>query len=99
LILLDNFWEFGDVFIKAPITLPLVGHRICGIASSQRADPDRETVGDTSQGLKLATMQKAARYWATEYDWRKGEAILNNLPNFITGSMASTSASPGLEPC
>lgn len=46
--------------------------------------PDRETVGDTSQGLKLATMKAAADYWANEYDWRKAEDYLNNLPNFVT---------------
>lgn len=46
--------------------------------------PDRETVADTSQGLKLATMQKVAHYWATGYSWRKAEAYLNGLPNFIT---------------
>src|SRR5205809_180487 len=36
--------------------------------------PDREQVTDASQGVQLATMQKLARYWGTEYDWRKGEA-------------------------
>jgi pimeloyl-ACP methyl ester carboxylesterase len=46
--------------------------------------PDRETVTDQSQGPQLATMQKLARYWETEYDWRKVEARLNALPNFIT---------------
>ena len=46
--------------------------------------PDRETVSDTSQGVQLATMQKLARYWATEYDWRKCEAKLNALPQFMT---------------
>src|SRR4051812_13278949 len=46
--------------------------------------PEKETVDDFSQGLPLATMQKLARYWATEYDWRKVEARLNALPNFIT---------------
>jgi pimeloyl-ACP methyl ester carboxylesterase len=46
--------------------------------------PDRETVPDDSQGVRLATMQELARYWATEYDWRKVEAKLNALPNFIT---------------
>jgi len=46
--------------------------------------PDRETVADASQGVQFATMQKLARYWATEYDWRKCEAKLNALPNFIT---------------
>ncbi len=46
--------------------------------------PERETVADSSQGLPLATMQKLARYWATEYDWRKAEARLNALPQFVT---------------
>lgn len=46
--------------------------------------PDRETVTDQSQGPQLATLQKLARYWATEYDWRKVEARLNALPNFVT---------------
>ena len=46
--------------------------------------PERETVADDSQGVQLATAQKLARYWATEYDWRKVEAKLNALPQFIT---------------
>jgi pimeloyl-ACP methyl ester carboxylesterase len=46
--------------------------------------PDRETVADDTQGVQLATMQKLAAYWATEYDWRKCEARLNALPNFVT---------------
>ena len=46
--------------------------------------PDRETVADASQGVQLATMQKLAAYWATEHDWRKVEARLNALPNFMT---------------
>jgi pimeloyl-ACP methyl ester carboxylesterase len=46
--------------------------------------PDRETVTDASQGVQLATIQKLARYWATDYNWRKVEARLNALPNFIT---------------
>jgi pimeloyl-ACP methyl ester carboxylesterase len=46
--------------------------------------PERETVTDASQGVQLATMQKLAKYWATDYDWRKVEAKLNALPNFIT---------------
>jgi hypothetical protein len=39
--------------------------------------PDKETVSDQSQGVPLATMQKLARYWATDYDWRTCEAALN----------------------
>ena len=46
--------------------------------------PERETVADQSQGVQLATIQKLAHYWATEYDWRKCEARLNALPQFIT---------------
>ena len=46
--------------------------------------PERETVTDASQGVQLATLQKLARYWATEYDWRKCEARLKALPHFIT---------------
>jgi len=46
--------------------------------------PDRETVEDASQGVQLATTQKLARYWATDYDWRKVEARLNALPQFVT---------------
>jgi len=46
--------------------------------------PDRETVTDESQGVQLATMQELARYWGTDYDWRKCEAKLNALPQFIT---------------
>ncbi|WP_392838882.1 epoxide hydrolase family protein [Streptomyces sp. LN500] len=46
--------------------------------------PEKETVGDQSQGTQLATMQKLARYWAKDYDWRKVEAKLNSYPQFIT---------------
>jgi pimeloyl-ACP methyl ester carboxylesterase len=46
--------------------------------------PEKETVADDSQGVQLATMQKLASYWATAYDWRKCEAKLNALPQFIT---------------
>lgn len=46
--------------------------------------PERETVADSSQGVQLATIQKLARYWATDYDWRIGEAKLNAYPHFIT---------------
>jgi len=46
--------------------------------------PDQETVTDASQGVQLATIQKLAQYWATDYDWRKCEAKLNALPQFVT---------------
>ena len=46
--------------------------------------PDKEQVADTTQGVQLATMQLLAQHWATKYDWRKVEARLNAVPNFIT---------------
>src|SRR5215470_8848995 len=46
--------------------------------------PDRETVPDQSQGVQLQTMQNLARHWATEYDWRRCEARLNAVPQFMT---------------
>jgi pimeloyl-ACP methyl ester carboxylesterase len=46
--------------------------------------PERETVTDASQGVQLSTIQALARYWATEYDWRKVEARLRALPQFMT---------------
>jgi len=46
--------------------------------------PERETVADDSQGVRLATMQELARFWMTDYDWRKCETKLNALPQFVT---------------
>jgi pimeloyl-ACP methyl ester carboxylesterase len=46
--------------------------------------PDQETVPDQSQGVQLAKLQELARYWGTDYDWRKAEAKLNGLPQFMT---------------
>ena len=46
--------------------------------------PDRETVNDRSQGIQLAKLQELVRYWGTDYDWRKAEAKLNALPQFMT---------------
>src|SRR5262245_41834653 len=46
--------------------------------------PPKEIVADQSQGVQLATLQRLARYWGKDYDWRKAEAKLNALPNFIT---------------
>jgi pimeloyl-ACP methyl ester carboxylesterase len=46
--------------------------------------PERETVTDHSQGVQLATMQKLARYWATDYDWRKVESKMKSYPHFVT---------------
>src|SRR4030095_4899297 len=46
--------------------------------------PKKEPVADATQGVQLATIQKLAHYWVTDYDWRKFEAKLNALPQFIT---------------
>jgi hypothetical protein len=46
--------------------------------------PSRELVDDRSQGVQLATTQELARYWTTDYDWRRCEARLNALPQFKT---------------
>ena len=46
--------------------------------------PERETVTDDSQGVRLALMQDLARYWEADYDWRTCEGNLNALPNFMT---------------
>jgi epoxide hydrolase-like protein len=46
--------------------------------------PDQETVNDQSQGIQLAKLQGLVRYWGTGYDWRKAEAKLNALPQFVT---------------
>ena len=46
--------------------------------------PEKETVADQAEGGPLATMQELARYWATDYDWRRVEAKLHALPQFIT---------------
>ena len=46
--------------------------------------PPKETVGDDSQGVQLATVQALAKYWGADYDWRKGEAKLNAFPQFVT---------------
>lgn len=46
--------------------------------------PEKETVADQSQGVKLEQIQELAKYWGTDYDWRKAEAKLNVLPQFVT---------------
>src|SRR5262245_30118269 len=47
--------------------------------------PTRELVADRSQGVQLATLRALARYWTTDHDWRRAEARLNALPQFVTG--------------
>src|SRR5579859_4582672 len=46
--------------------------------------PERETVTDDSQGVPLGLIRELARYWGSDYDWRKCEAKLNDLPQFMT---------------
>jgi pimeloyl-ACP methyl ester carboxylesterase len=46
--------------------------------------PERETISDESQGVRLAMMQDLASYWATDYDWRVVESRLNTMPQFVT---------------
>src|SRR5262245_58043474 len=46
--------------------------------------PDKEIVTNQSQGVQLSTMQKLAKYWTTDYDWRNAEAKLNALPQYVT---------------
>src|SRR5262245_15400813 len=46
--------------------------------------PEREAVGDQSQGVQLATVEALVKYWSTTYDWRRSEAKLNAIPQFVT---------------
>ena len=77
----------ADAAVIRPFTIPVTSEaeiealraRILGTRW-----PDKETVPDHSQGVQLATIQELARYWAIDYDWRKCEARLNALPQFVT---------------
>jgi Epoxide hydrolase N terminus len=61
--------------------------------------PERETVTDDSQGVRLAMMQELARYWETDYDWRKCEGNLNALPNFVAAYPARRPHTRGTGRC
>jgi len=76
----------GDKTALRPLRLHVPESQLAELRQRVKATrwPERETVSDTSQGVQLATMQKLARYWATDYDWRKIEARLNALPQFVT---------------
>jgi pimeloyl-ACP methyl ester carboxylesterase len=70
-----------------PFTIPLVPEAELKALRERIATtrwPNRELVADRSQGVQLATIQELARYWATDYDWRKCEAKLSALPQFKT---------------
>ncbi len=72
--------------IIRPFTVNVPHHAIDELRRRLAATnwPEKETVPDQSQGVPLAMIQKLARYWATDYDWRTCEANLNTLPQFIT---------------
>ncbi|MGN6168721.1 MAG: epoxide hydrolase family protein, partial [Solirubrobacteraceae bacterium] len=76
----------GDATAIRPFTVEFPEAEVADLRARIAATrfPDRETVEDDSQGVPLALMQDLARYWATEYDWRKCEARLNAVPNFVT---------------
>ena len=70
-----------------PFTLPTVSQSALDDLRRRVAAtrwPEKETVSDQSQGVRLATMQKLASYWGKNYDWRKCEAKLKALPHFVT---------------
>jgi pimeloyl-ACP methyl ester carboxylesterase len=75
----------GDTTIR-PFTIDIPEAELEGLRARLAGTrfPDKETVEDDSQGVPLSVMQDLARYWATDYDWRKCEARLNAVPNFIT---------------
>ena len=76
----------GDTGAIRPFRVSVPQERLAKLRRRIEATewPDRETIDDESQGVQLATMQKLAHYWATKYDWRKCEAKLNALPQFMT---------------
>ena len=66
------------------VHVPEDGSPTSAAASRATRWPDKETVNDRSQGAQLAKLQELVRYWGTDYDWRKAEAKLNALPQFMT---------------
>ncbi|MFZ0039475.1 MAG: epoxide hydrolase family protein [Candidatus Acidiferrales bacterium] len=77
--------DSGDIAIR-PFHISVPEQEIVELRRRVAATrwPERELVSDATQGVQLATTQKLARYWATEHDWRKCEARLKALPQFIT---------------
>ncbi|SAK91871.1 epoxide hydrolase [Caballeronia pedi] len=76
----------GDKTAIRPLRVHVPDAQIADLRRRVKATkwPEREPVADASQGVQLATMQRLARHWATGYDWRKVEAKLNAVPNFVT---------------
>ena len=77
--------EINDTAIR-PFTVAVPEKDIVDLRRRIEATrwPTKELVGDRSQGVQLATLKALARYWATDYDWRRAEARLNALPQFVT---------------
>jgi len=75
----------GDTALR-PFTIEVPEQELADLRARIAATrwPEKETVTDQSQGVQLATSQELARYWLEEYDWRKCEARLNAVPNFVT---------------
>ncbi|MEV1131714.1 epoxide hydrolase N-terminal domain-containing protein [Agromyces sp. NPDC049794] len=78
--------QAGDATALRPFTVDVPQDAIDDLRRRIAATrwPTRELVADRSQGVQSATMQALAQYWAGEYDWRRGEARLNALPQFVT---------------
>src|SRR6476469_11130884 len=76
----------GEDSAIRPFTIDVPEEELTDLRSRINATkwPDQETVSDASQGVQLATMQALASYWGTEYDWRRVEARLQELPHFMT---------------
>jgi len=76
----------GDDVAIRPFTYRATDAELADLRQRIRATrfPEKEPVADPSQGVQLATVQKLARYWGTDYDWRKVEARINAMPNFLT---------------
>ena len=90
-----------------PFTIGVDGAALADLRDRLRRTrwPERETVGDWSQGVPLDYLQDLCRYWASRYDWRAAEARINQIPQFMTridglddGFPASPLAAPGRDP-
>ena len=83
-VLMSSTVETATEIRPFHVEIPRRNSTSCAAASRRRAGPARSSLTDRSQGVQLATIQELARYWTTEYDWRKAEARLNALPQFTT---------------
>nr|WP_221382263.1 epoxide hydrolase [Actinoplanes polyasparticus] len=78
--------DSGTKTLLRPFTVEVPDSKLADLRRRVKSTqwPERETVTDHSQGVPLALMRELARYWADEYDWRRCEAALNALPQFLT---------------